>query len=220
MQRRREAAVIRVLVADDHGVMRDGLCRLLEADPEIRVVAAANDGQEAVAQAAATHPEVVVMDISMPNMGGIEATRSIVGNAPETGVVMLSMYSTDCIVREALDAGARGYLLKESAGAEVLRAVHAVAAGGRYLGAGLAGAQDGEPDEHAAVDPTARLTASERRVLRLVVEGKSNIETARLLGLSPRTVETYRGRLMEKLQVRDLPALVKFAIRNGLTSAK
>jgi DNA-binding NarL/FixJ family response regulator len=154
------------------------------------------------------------MDISMPRMGGIEATRSIVGNAPEIGVVMLSMYAADCIVREALDAGARGYVLKESAGAEVLRAVRAVAAGGRYLGTGLAGV----PDENGAVDPTARLTASERRVLRLVVEGKSNIETARLLGLSPRTVETYRGRLMEKLRVHDLPALVKFAIRNGLTS--
>lgn len=211
--------MIRVLVADDHGVLRDGLCRLLETDPEIRVVAAANDGHEAVAQAAATRPEVVVMDISMPKMDGIEATRSIVGNAPGIGVVMLSMYSTDRMVREALDAGARGYLLKESAGAEVLRAVRAVAAGGRYLGPGISAALRGGPGEQRGVDPTARLTASERRVLRMVVEGKSNIETARLLGLSPRTVETYRGRLMEKLQVRDLPALVKFAIRNGLTSA-
>jgi DNA-binding NarL/FixJ family response regulator len=207
--------VIRVLVADDHGVLRDGLCRLLETDPEIRVVAAANDGHEAVAQAAATRPEVVLMDISMPKMDGIEATRAIVSNVPGTGVVMLSMHGNDCVVREALDAGARGYLLKDSAGAEVLRAVRAVAAGGHYLGQRLAGAQGGEP---GADDPTARLTASERRVLRLVVEGKSNVETARQLGLSPRTVETYRGRLMEKLRVHDLPALVKFAIRNGLTS--
>jgi DNA-binding NarL/FixJ family response regulator len=212
------ASVIRVLVADDHGVVRDGLCRLLETDPGIRVVAAANDGQEAVAQAAATHPEVVVMDISMPRMGGIEATRSIMGNAPETGVVMLSMYAAEILVQEAFNAGARGYLLKESAGDEVLRAVRAVAAGGHYIGQGLAGAQSSEPGEHGTFDPTARLTASERRVLRSVVEGRSNVETARLLGLSPRTVETYRGRLMEKLRVHDLPALVKFAIRNGLTS--
>jgi len=206
--------MIRVLVADDHGVMRDGLRRLLETDPEIRVVAAANDGREAVAQAAATRPEVVVMDISMPRMGGIEATRAIVGQSPDTGVVMLTMHSAECTVREALDAGARGYLLKETAGAEVLSAVRAVAAGGRYFGAGLDGPARG------ADDPSVRLTASERRVLRLVVDGRSNAEAARELGLSPRTVETYRGRLMDKLQVDDLPALVKFAIRNGLTSAE
>jgi DNA-binding NarL/FixJ family response regulator len=212
------ATVIRVLVADDHGVLREGLCRLLETDPEIRVVAAANDGLEAVVQAAATHPEVVVMDISMPRMGGIEATRSIVGNAPQTGVVMLSMHSAAGTVRAALDAGARGYVLKESAGTEVLDAVRAVAAGGRYLGVGLENAQRGAAGDGSAADPTARLTASEVRVLRLVVDGKSNIETALRLGLSPRTVETYRSRLMEKLRVDDLPALVKFAIRNGLTS--
>lgn len=212
----RGAPVIRVLVADDHGVMRDGLCRLLETDPEIRVVAAANDGREAVAQAATTRPEVVVMDVSMPKMSGIEATRSIVGIAPATAVVMLSMHSAEWTVREALEAGARGYLLKDTAGAEVLSAVRAVAAGERYLGQGL-GFVDGVRARNAA-DPTARLTASERRVLRLVVEGKSNAEAAQLLGLSPRTVETYRCRLMDKLQIGDLPSLVKFALRNGLTS--
>lgn len=208
--------MIRVLVADDHGVLRDGLCRLLESDPEIRVVAAANDGREAVARAAATQPEVVLMDISMPNMSGIDATRSIVDNAPETGVVMLSVHSGERTVRDALAAGARGYLLKESAGAEVLSAVRAVAAGGRYLGQGLGLHEHDEA--RGAGDPTARLTASERRVLRLVVEGRSNAEAARELGLSLRTVETYRCRLMDKLQIADLPALVKFAVRHGITS--
>jgi len=216
MHRGREAPVIRVLVADDHGVLRDGLCRLLESDPEIRVVAAANDGREAVAQAAATQPEVVVMDISMPNMGGIEATRTIIGNAPDISVVMLSVHSGERTVREALAAGARGYLLKESAGAEVLSAVRAVAAGGRYLGQGLCLHE--HDDARRAGDPTARLTASERRVLRLVVEGRSNAQAARELGLSQRTVETYRCRLMDKLQIADLPALVKFAVRHGITS--
>jgi len=216
MHRGREAPVIRVLVADDHGVLRDGLCRLLESDPEIRVVAAANDGREAVAQAAATQPEVVVMDISMPNMGGIEATRTIIGNAPDISVVMLSVHSGERTVREALAAGARGYLLKESAGAEVLSAVRAVAAGGRYLGQGL-GLHEHDYARRAG-DPTARLTASERRVLRLVVEGRSNAQAARELGLSQRTVETYRCRLMDKLQIADLPALVKFAVRHGITS--
>lgn len=212
--------MIRVLVADDHGVLRDGLCRLLETDPQVRVVGAARDGHEAVAQAATTRPQVVLMDVSMPKMGGIDAARAIVGNAPETAVVILSMHSADATVREALEAGARGYILKESAGAEVLQAVRAVAAGGRYLGQGIASAQGSEGHRGDSVDPTARLTASERRVLRLVVEGKSNIEAARALGLSPRTVETYRGRLMEKLQVRDLASLVKFAIRNGLTAVE
>ncbi len=208
--------MIRVLVADDHGVMRDGLCRLLETDPDIRVVAVAKDGREAIEQAAATRPEVILMDVSMPRMGGIEATRSIAGIAPEAAVVMLSMHSAERTVGEALEAGARGYLLKESAGAEVLSAVRTVAAGGRYLGGGL-GIRE---DARAAGDPMARLTASERRVLRLVVDGKSNAEAAQLLGLTPRTVETYRIRLMDKLQVDDLPSLVKFAIRNGLTSVE
>ena len=158
------------------------------------------------------------MDISMPKMTGIEATRWIAGNVPAARVVMLSMHSAECTVREALAAGARGYLLKDSAGAEVVGAVRAVAAGGCYLGKGVNGLESESADR--AGDATAQLTDSERRVLRLVVEGKSNAEAAGLLGLSPRTVETYRGRLMHKLQVEDLPALVKFAIRNGITTAE
>ena len=207
--------MIRVLVADAHGVMRDGLRRLLDADPGICVVAVADDGRSAIAQAAALRPEVVVMDISMPALGGIEATRWIVGNVPDAAVVILSMHSAECTVREALAAGARGYLLEESAGEDVIGAVRAVAAGERYFGRGLGFLEGGRSPNRA--DPTACLTASERRVLRLVVEGKSNAEAARLLGLSARTVETYRVRLMHKLQVGDLPALVKFAIRHGLT---
>lgn len=210
--------VICVLVADDHGVLRDGLRRLLETDPAIRVVAAANDGREAVARAAETMPQVVVMDISMPGLNGIEATRSIMASAPATGVVMLSMHSSEGTVREALDAGARGYLLKESAGDEIIHAVRAVASGGRYFGQGVeVGRLEPRQDGAAAADA---LTATERRILRLVVEGRSNAETARILELSPRTVETYRGRLMAKLQVEDLTALVKYAIRNGITSAE
>lgn len=205
--------MIRVMLADDHGVLRDGLRRLLETDAAITVVAAAKDGREAIARAAETRPDVIVMDVSMPNLGGIAATRSILGSAPATGVVMLSMHSSDETIHWALDAGARGYLLKESASDEVVNAVRAVAAGGCYLGQGIA-LKSFEPDGGLA----GNLTTSERRVLRLIVEGKSNAEAAQMLDLSPRTVETYRARLMEKLQLEDLPALVKFAIRNGITS--
>lgn len=205
--------MIRVLLADDHGVLRDGLRRVLETDSGIRVVAVANDGREAIAGAAETHPDVIVMDVSMPNLGGIAATRSILGSAPATGVVMLSMHSSGETIHWALDAGARGYLLKDSAGEEVVNAVRAVAAGGCYLGQGIA-LKSFEPEGGLA----GHLTSSERRVLRLVVEGKSNAEAAQMLDLSPRTVETYRARLMEKLQLENLPGLVKFAIRSGITS--
>lgn len=204
--------MIRVLLADDHRVLRDGMRYLLEADAGIRVVAVASDGREAIARAAETRPDVIVMDVSMPNLGGIAATRSILGSALATGVVMLSMHSSGETIHLALDAGARGYLLKESASDEVVNAVRAVAAGGCYLGQGIA-FKSFEPGAGLA----GCLTMSECRVLRLVVEGKSNAEAAQLLDLSPRTVETYRARLMEKLQLENLPSLVKFAIRNGIT---
>ena len=208
--------MIRVLLADDHAVLCDGLRQLLEMDPGIKVVAAVNDGHEAISRAAELLPDVVVMDISMPKLGGIEATRAIVGRAGTIGVVVLSMHSAEDTIRLALEAGARGFLLKESAGAEVGNAVRAVAAGGCYLGEGIA--LDKLESRRPGGLLNGKLTASERRVLRLVVEGKSNAEAAGILGLSVRTVETYRGRLMQKLQIDDVAGLVKFAIRHGLTT--
>lgn len=213
--------MIRVMLADDHGVLRDGLQRLLETCADIRVVATAGDGLEAIAKAAEMQPDIVVMDISMPGLGGIEATRAILGHAPASCVIMLSMHSAHDTIGLALDAGARGYLLKDSTGAEVVTAIRAVAAGGVYLGQGvpvdaLEARFPGGPVRTAM----GALTFNERRILRLIADGKSNIEAARVLGLSPRTVETYRGRLMEKLQLEDLPALVKFAVRTGMTSVE
>jgi DNA-binding NarL/FixJ family response regulator len=206
--------VISVLLADDHGVLRDGMQRLLEANADIRVVAVAQDGLEAVRKAAELQPDVVVMDISMPGMNGLAATRRIAERAPRSGVVILSMHSSADMVRAALAAGARGYLLKESAGDEVVRAVRAAAAGRRFLGEGVADkVLPGGPPA-----PLDQLTAREREVLQLVVQGKSNAEAAAILGLSPRSVETYRLRLMQKLGIEDLPSLVKFAIRHGMTS--
>jgi DNA-binding NarL/FixJ family response regulator len=206
--------VINVLLADDHGVLRDGVRRLLESHADIRVVATADDGRAAIDKVAALRPDVVVMDISMPALNGLEATRRIVAQSPATAVVILSMHSTPEITREAFTAGARGYLLKESAGDEVVKAVRAVAAGRRYLGEGVAG----KLIPGATQTPLDRLTPREREVLQLVVEGKSNAESAALLALSPRSVETYRLRLMQKLAIDDLPALVKFAIRHGVTT--
>jgi DNA-binding NarL/FixJ family response regulator len=206
--------VISVLLADDHGVLRDGVRRLLESAADIKVVAVADDGEEAVEKAAALQPDVVVMDISMPALNGLEATRRMADRAPAAAVVILSMHSSPDLIREAFVAGARGYLLKESAGDEVVKAVHAVAAGRRFLGDGVA------DKVFAGESPTPldRLTQRERDVLRLVAEGKSNAATAARLGLSPRSVETYRLRLMQKLEIQDLPSLVKFAIRHGMTT--
>ena len=210
--------VIRVLLADDHGVLRDGVRRLLEIDAEMKVVAVVDTGREAVEKSAQLSPDVVVMDITMPELNGIEATRSIVTRAPATGVVILSMHSSAKVIRQALLAGARGYVLKESAGDEVVKAVHAVAAGRHFMGDGVAdkllGEYPGGPSGPGGVDG---LNPQEREILQLVSEGKSNAEAAEIMGLSPRTVETYRGRLMQKLQLEDLPSLVKYAIRHGLT---
>ena len=206
--------VIRVLLADDHGVLRDGVQRLLEANSDIRVVATVGNGREAVEKTAVLQPEVVVMDISMPSMNGLEATRRITDRAPATGVAILSMHSSAEMVREAFAAGALGYVLKESAGEEVVRAVRTVAAGRPFVGEGVA---DKVRAEHTG-SGIASLTAREREVLALIVNGKSNAQAAAILGLSPRSVETYRLRVMQKLCIQDLPTLVKFAIRHGMTT--
>jgi DNA-binding NarL/FixJ family response regulator len=204
--------VITVLLADDHGVLRDGVRRVLEANGDIRVAAVADNGRQALEKAADVRPDVALFDISMPGLSGIEVTRAIVARLPSTAVVILSMHSSIELVKEAQCAGARGYILKESAGEEVVKAVRATAAGKRFLGAGITDLL------HGRVATTALLTPRERDVLRLVVNGKSNIESAAALGLSPRSVETYRLRLMQKLGLSDLPSLVKFAIRRGLTT--
>jgi DNA-binding NarL/FixJ family response regulator len=206
--------VINVLLADDHGVLRDGVQRLLEANADIKVVATVDDGREAVDRAAELQPDVVVMDISMPHMNGLEATRRIADRTPATGVTILSMHSSREMVREAFAAGARGYVLKESAGGEIVRAVRTVAAGRRFVGEGVV---DKVLDEDSS-SGIASLTSREREILRLIVDGKSNAQAATSLGLSTRSVETYRLRLMQKLGIEDLPSLVKLAIRNGMTT--
>jgi len=212
---------ITVFLADDHAVVRDGLRFLLEAQPDVSVIGDAANGCQAVRRVARLRPDVVVMDIAMPELNGIEAAREIRQVCPSTQVVILSMHSTTEHIFQALEAGARGYLLKESAGIEVVAAVRAVHAGQRYLSQQIS---DSLIDDYVrqrqaaeAKSPLALLSPREREVLQLVVEGKSNAEIADILSLSLKTVETYRSRLMRKLGISDLPGLVKFAIQHGLT---
>lgn len=208
---------IRVLLADDHAVMRDGLKALLEAAPDIRVVGEAADGRTAVRRVSELKPDVVIMDISMPELNGIEAARLMRERYADTRVVVLSMHSNTEHVYRALEAGALGYMLKESAGTEVVAAVRSVHAGHRYLSPSLAAAalEAGEPIRRAS--PFERLSTRERQVLQLVVEGKSSAEIAGIVHLSPKSVDTYRSRVMKKLGVGDLPALIKLAIQHGIT---
>lgn len=208
---------VRVFIADDHAVMRDGLKALLQAAGDITVVGEVANGQDAVRRVPELAPDVVLMDVAMPDMNGIEAARLLREKCPAARVVMLSMYSSSEHVYRALEAGAAGYLLKESAGNEVVAAVRAVHAGNRYLSREIAQVPSDERARTGASSPLDRLSTRERQVLQFVVEGKSSAEIARLVHLSPKTVETYRSRLMMKLGVPDVPALVKFAVQHGLT---
>lgn len=212
---------ITVLIADDHAVVRDGLRFLLEAQRDIEVIGDAANGREAVQKALQLHPDVVLMDISMPDMNGIEAARQIHAAAPSIRVIILSMHSTREHIFHALEAGVQGYLLKESAGAEVVKAIRAVYVGHRYLGLEITDKVIEDyirQRETAQVkSPLDQLSQREREVLQLVVEGWSSAEIAKKLSLSPKTVETYRSRLMRKLGICDLPGLVRFAIQHGLT---
>jgi len=210
--------MIRIVLADDHGVVRDGLRVLLEAQSDIQVVGDAANGREAMRVTQQLHPDVVVMDIAMPELNGIEATLQIHDVSPSTQVLVLSMHSTTEHIFRALQAGARGYLLKDSAGAEVVDAVRAVHAGRRYLSQKIASAViDDYISDRQRASPLDSLSRRERQILQMVAEGKSSAEAAVILFLSPKTVDTYRSRMMQKLGIADVPSLVKFAIQHGVT---
>jgi len=213
---------ISVFLADDHQVMRDGLRTLIETQPGFRVVGESGEGRETVRAIGRLKPDVVLMDIAMPGLNGIEATRQIRKKYPSVEVVVLSMYTTTEHIYRALEAGARGYLLKECAGNEVLEALRAAKKGQRFL-SGKISERDGEDHRRSrtggkSASPIERLSPREREIVQLVVEGKSSAAIAKIVFLSPKTVETYRSRLMKKLDVNDLPALIKFAVANGLTN--
>ena len=212
---------IMVLLVDDHATVREGLRFLLDAQADINVVGVAADGREAVDQVAQLCPDVVVMDIAMPQLNGIEATQRIKRECPGVQIVILSMHASNEQIFRALQAGARGYLLKETAGLEVATAVRAVHAGRRYLSAEVSDKLIDDYMQQRAIDeaksPLTQLSSRERETLQLVVEGQSSAEIAELLSLSCRSVETYRRRLMQKLGISNLPNLVKFAISHGMT---
>jgi DNA-binding NarL/FixJ family response regulator len=213
---------ITVFLADDHKIVRDGLRLMLDMQPDITIAGEAADGRETVHLVGQICPDVVIVDVAMPELSGIDAARQIGKVCPTAQVIILSMHSSSEHVFHALQAGARGYLLKESAGSEVIDAVRAVYAGRRYLSQKITdqvvNGYLAQADQAEAVSPLTRLTEREREVLSLVVEGKSSTEIADILSLSPKTVDTYRSRIMEKLNIDDLPALVKFAIQHGLTT--
>jgi DNA-binding NarL/FixJ family response regulator len=211
---------ISVFLADDHAVVRDGLRALLSAQPDMAVVGDAANGREAVRQVTRLRPAVVIVDIAMPEMNGLEAARQIRQACSDSQVIILSMHATSEHVYEALKAGALGYVLKESAGSEVVAAVRTVHAGRRFLSPQVAESvvqtllRNGAA---AAEGPLARLSPREREILQLVVDGKSSADIAETLFLSPKTVDTYRSRLMEKLGVSNVAGLVRFAVQHGLT---
>jgi len=209
---------IRVLIADDHSVVAEGLRHLVEAERDIEVVACVGDGREAVQQARETQPDVVLMDLSMPELNGADATRAILERDPKCRVIVLSMYSQREYVRRALKAGAAGYVVKRSAAKEVVEAIRAVHAGQRYLSPRVADVVLEDYSDEKQDDPLTRLSAREREVLQLLAEGRTGAQIAERLSLSQKTVETYRARLVEKLGIRDLAGLVRFAIQKGLVS--
>ncbi len=211
---------LRILLGDDHTVLRHGLRKILEERRDWRVVAEAGNGRDAVREALALTPEIAILDIGMPLLNGIEATRQIVRRAPSVHVVILSMHSDQAYVTQAVQAGARGYLLKESAGAELLEAIAAVAAGKSYFSQAVAQVVFDDYvktlSQKGITDPYDSLSEREREVLQLVAEGRSSKDIAELLSISPATVETHRAHLLQKLRLHNTVEVVRYAARRGI----
>ena len=206
---------IRILLADDHAVVRQGFKMILGAQTDMEIVGEAGNGREAVELAQQLKPDVVVMDVAMPELNGIEATRRLADSAPHARVVALSMHKDSVYVREILRAGARGYLLKDSVAADLVSAVRAVARGEGYLSPAVSDAVLDDYRRHVT-NPVDLLTSREREVLQMLAEGKTNKEIATVLNLSVYTVDAHRGRIMEKLNLHSINELVRFALRNGM----
>jgi two-component system response regulator NreC len=211
---------IRILLADDHTIIRSGLRLLLEQQPDFKVIAEASDGREAVELVSKLKPEVAVLDIGMPQLNGIEATRQIASQEPETKVVILSMHSDEGYVLRALKAGARAYILKNSAEADLIRAVQTVADGKSFFSPVISKMLLEDyirqmKDKHVE-DSYDLLTPREREVLQLLAEGRTNKEVATLLNLSVYTVDAHRGNILQKLNLHGIPELILYAVRKGI----
>ena len=208
---------IRVLLADDHSILRKGVRMLINSQADMEVVGEAKTGREAIEEARKLKPDIVVMDISIPEINGIEATRQICNELAHTNVVALSMHKDSVYVREILRAGARGYLLKESEDDDLVKAIRSVHRGEAFLSPAISGAVLTDYRKHVS-NPVDLLTSREREILTMVAEGKTNKEIANTLSLSVYTVESHRGSVMEKLNLHNAGDIVRFAIRNGLIS--
>jgi DNA-binding NarL/FixJ family response regulator len=213
---------IRILLADDHTVVRDGLRALLEHECDMTVVAEAADGRESVRLAETEHPDIVVMDLAMPNMNGMEATRRILASNSRIGVVILSMHQDESYVLGSLKAGARGYLLKDSMRSEVLQAIRAVYQGRSFLTRKVARILQEDYvsrlQERGLEDRYDLLSDREREILQMIAEGRSNKEVANLLNVSVTTVETHRAHILQKLDIHSIPELILYAVRKGIIS--
>jgi DNA-binding NarL/FixJ family response regulator len=220
LDRPAEVPPVRIVVVDDHGIVRDGLAALLEKYDHFKVIGTAATGKQAIRIALRLKPDVIVMDLMLPELSGIDATERILSQLPQTRVIVLSVCHTSEHVFRALRAGARGYVLKEAAGGDLVRAVAAVFAGKRYLSPQITEVViDGLLNNVAPQSPLERLSGREREVLHLTVAGSSSAEIAQQLSLSRKTVDTYRSRVMEKLGVPDLTHLIHFAIEHAMTPA-
>ena len=206
---------VRVVIADDHAVVREGLRALVDAQPGLRVIGEAADGQEAWLRACELKPDVLLLDVSMPNVGGTEAAERIAKDCPEVRILVLTMHEERGYVTRLLRAGAAGYLLKHTASAELVRAIRTVAAGGTYVDPSLAGSLIAKPSQRSSTGAATDLTGREAEVLRLTARGHSNKEIAAALEISVKTVETHKANGMSKLGVTNRAALVRFALDEG-----
>ncbi|MEP7120587.1 MAG: response regulator transcription factor [Byssovorax sp.] len=216
------SATVRVVLAEDHAMLRGGVRAMLEAAGGVEVIGEASDGREAVKLAERLRPDVIVMDVAMPQLNGIEATRQIHAASPKIAIIILSMYGDREYIREALRAGASAYLLKEAAFSELWTAIREVVAGRRYLSPAVSGVVLDDYIDRARSDsaPSAldKLTSREREVLQLIAESKTSGEIGKALSISAHTVDSHRRKIMEKLAIHRMVDLVKFALRHGLTS--
>jgi two-component system response regulator NreC len=213
---------VRILLADDHNILRDGMRLLLERQPGFLVVGEAADGREIVELAREQHPDVIVMDIAMPNMNGIEATRRIIEKRPETGVVILSMHYDESYVLRSLKAGARAYLLKDALKAELISAIRAVSEGRSFFSPKISRVLQEDYVEALgrkdSDDSYELLTDREREILQLIAEGQTNKEIASTLSISLYTVDTHRTHILQKLNLHSVPELILYAVRKGIIS--
>ncbi len=208
---------VKVMLVDDHTIVRDGLQMLINTQKDMKVIAGVGDGQSAIDACEELRPDIVIMDISMPGMNGIEAARAIMGRHPDVKVIMLTMYESSEYVSQAFKAGVWGFMLKKSAGIEIIKAIREVKRGHHYFGRGIEDLWTMDMLEEQ--DPYDSLSPREKQILKMVVDGKTSREVAEILFISPKSVETYRSRLMKKLSIDNVAGLVKYALRRGLVTS-